>query len=107
MLTPGERFPEVDLFNAQDKLIHLLTLGIQGYLWTGVGIKSQPVGSHRKRAWINFLVFGLLIGIVFESLQQIIPNRSFEWTDMIVNAIGGYLGFLAYFKWPSIKFILD
>jgi glycopeptide antibiotics resistance protein len=56
---------------------------------------------------INFILFGILTGIILEGLQYFIPNRNFDIIDMIVNEIGGILGFLAYFKIPATKFGLD
>lgn len=107
MLTPGERFPEVDLFDLQDKVIHWGVFLIQGYLWSGVGIQSTSKTQNTWRVLLNFLIFGIGVGIVFEFAQLYIPNRSFDWMDLIVNAIGGISGLLAFFKWPTIKFILE
>jgi VanZ family protein len=107
MLTPGTKLPDVDLFDFQDKAVHLLCFLIQGYLWSGIGVNKNQVSVKNPTIWKNFVFFGILPGIGLESLQQIIPNRSFELMDMIVNAFGASLGFLLYFKWPFIKFILD
>jgi VanZ family protein len=107
MLTPGKDLPEVNFFDFQDKFIHLFCFSIQAYLWAGVGIKKNEQLSKSTRLWINFLGFGILVGILLETIQQAIPNRSFEWMDLLVNVVGGVLGFFAYLKWPSIKFILD
>jgi VanZ family protein len=107
MLSPGTSFPEVDLFDLQDKLIHLVCFFIQAYLWCGIGVEKSNKGRLNKRVWINFLLFGILIGAVFETAQYYIPFRSFDWMDMTVNMIGGILGLLGYLKWPTIKFILD
>jgi VanZ family protein len=107
MLTPGEKIPEVDLFNFQDKAVHLISFFLQAYLWTGVGIKKEKINYKNPTIWRNFLLFGILCGIVFEFAQQFIPNRSFEITDMISNAIGACLGLLGYLKWPFIKYILE
>ncbi len=107
MLTPGEKFPEVDLFNLQDKVIHLGVFMVQSYLWCGVGINKVDQSLKNSKVLSNFLVFGLIIGGILEFAQLYIPNRSFEWMDLIVNAIGGVIGLLVYLKWPSIKFILD
>ncbi len=52
---------------------------------------------------VNFIIFGISAGIVLESFQYFIPNRNFDFIDMIVNEIGGILGFLAYFKIPTTK----
>jgi len=107
MLTPGKHLPEVSLFDFQDKFIHLICFMIQSYLWSGIGIKKVEQRAKRTRLWFNFLSYGISVGILLETLQVAIPNRSFEWTDMIVNLIGGIFGFLAYLRWPSIKFILE
>ncbi|RIW13679.1 VanZ family protein [Algoriphagus lacus] len=107
MLTPGTKLPEVDLFDFQDKAVHLICFFIQGYLWSGVGVKKQEAIKSNPRIWKNFIVYGLLAGIILESLQQFIPNRSFELMDMIVNGLGASLGLLGYLKWPFIKFILE
>lgn len=107
MLTPGTKLPEVDLFNYQDKVIHLGAFTLQGYLWSGVGVQKGKVSYKNPIVWRNFLVFGIAFGAGFETLQQFIPNRSFEITDMIFNALGACLGLVGYLKWPFIKYILD
>jgi VanZ family protein len=107
MLTPGTKLPDVDLFDFQDKAVHLICFFIQGYLWSGVGIGKNEVSIKNPSIWKNFIYYGLLAGIGLESLQQFIPNRSFDLMDMIVNGIGSSIGMIAYFKWPFIKFILD
>ena len=107
MLTPGTELPEVDLFDSQDKAVHLICFTIQAYLWAGVGVKDVKNNRFQPRVWINFLVFGILAGILLEFIQRYIPNRSFDWLDMLVNVIGGILGLFVYFKWPTIKYILD
>lgn len=107
MLTPGTELPEVDLFNFQDKVIHLLTFAVQGYLWSGIGIQKDQVFLKNPKIQRNFFLFGILIGVFLESLQQFIPNRSFEFMDMMANALGASLGLVGYLKWPFIKYILD
>lgn len=107
MLSPGTTFPDVDMFNFQDKAVHWLVFTIQAYLWTGVGIKEKVHLHPRKRIWFNFLVFGLGTGVILEYSQQFIPFRSYEIMDMIVNMIGAFSGLGLYFKWPSIKMILE
>lgn len=107
MLTPGTKFPEIDLFDFQDKAVHLICFFLQGYLWSGVGIK-KGMGTYKNPiVWRNFLLFGIGCGIGFEFLQQYIPYRSFDLVDMIANALGACLGLVGYLKWPFIKYILD
>lgn len=107
MLTPGTKLPDVDLFDFQDKAVHLICFFLQGYLWSGVGVDRAQISIKNPRIWRNFILFGLAYGVVLESLQQFVPFRSFELMDMIVNGLGASLGLLGYFKWPSIKYILE
>jgi VanZ family protein len=107
MLSPGTTFPEVALFNFQDKLIHWLAFAIQGYLWSGVGQKTKNPKLSSPKIWINFLVFGVGLGVILEFSQQFIPFRTYDYIDMIVNVIGAFSGLLIYFKVPSIKYILE
>lgn len=107
MLSPGEKIPEIDLFNFQDKAVHLISFFIQTYLWTGVGIKKGKTNYKNPSIWRNFILFGLIFGLGFEFSQQFIPNRSFDIVDIVANAIGASLGLLGYLKWPFIKYILE
>jgi VanZ family protein len=107
MLTPGEQIPEVDLFDFQDKAVHVVSFFLLAYLWCGIGIKKEQINYKNPRIWLNFLLYGVLSAIGFELLQQYIPNRSFEIMDMIANAMGASLGLLGYLKWPFIKYILE
>lgn len=107
MLTPGDKFPEADLFNFQDKVIHFICFGLLSFLWCGVGIDSKISPKPKKRILINYLIFGILAGIILEFLQRYIPFRSFDYMDMIVNEIGGLAGLIAYLKIPIKKFSLD
>ncbi len=107
MLTPGDKFPEADFFNFQDKLIHFICFGLLSFLWCGVGIDSKTFPKPKKRILINYLVFGILAGIILEVLQRFIPFRSFDYLDMIFNEIGGLAGLIAYLLIPIKKFSLD
>jgi len=107
MLTPGDKFPDAQFFDLQDKLIHVICFAGLSFLWTGVGIKKQELPLGKNRLIINFILFGLIAGIVLEYAQKFIPFRTFDFMDMIVNEIGGILGLLGYFKIPLAKMHLD
>ena len=110
MLSPGDRFPEVDVFDFQDKLIHWVLFVIQTFLWSRVKLGESPSINQSQKEVIMFLVFGLATGIILEYAQQFIPFRSFDYWDMITNVIGSLSGFLIYRKyrkWLSNKFILE
>ncbi len=106
MLTPGNNFPDAT-FNFEDKLIHFICFGTLSFLWCGVGVKRAFVNGLQGRVLRNYLIFGVAAGIVLECAQLVIPFRSFDFIDMIVNEIGGIAGLLAYFKIPTSKIGLD
>jgi VanZ family protein len=107
MLTPGDKFPDADYFEFQDKLIHIISFGGLSFLWCGVGIKKNELPKGKARLILNFIIFGLLAGVGLEFAQKLIPYRSFDIMDMIVNEIGGILGLLGYFKIPTTLLHLD
>lgn len=106
MLTPGENFPE-QTFQAEDKLVHFICFGTLSFLWCGVGIKRAEVSGIQGRLLVNFIIFGIAAGVILETAQQFVPNRTFDYMDMIVNLIGGFSGLLAYFKIPTARIGLD
>lgn len=103
MLTPGNKFPEADLFNFQDKAIHFICFAVLSYLWCGVRWNFFLDLSPKNTLTLNYLVFGFAAGIIFEFLQCYIPFRSFEVSDIIFNELGGITGLLAHLKFPIEK----
>jgi VanZ family protein len=107
MLTPGSSLPEVSVIIFQDKLIHFVIFFILSYLSLGLGIREKKEVWRKKRLWINFLLIALLPSIGLETAQHLIPFRSFDLNDLIVNLLGIFSGLFAYFYRPSCKYILD
>jgi VanZ family protein len=107
MLTPGSSLPEVSVFSFQDKLIHFVLFFVLSYLSAGLGIRGKKEVWRTKRLWINFLLLAFLPGIGLETAQQLIPYRSFDLNDLIVNVLGIFSGLFGYLYCPSCKFILD
>ncbi len=94
MLTPGDQFPEVDYFSLQDKLIHVICFAVLSFIWAGV---REPIfRDSSKGRRLNFLIFGLLLGILLEAAQTQVPNRTFDLYDILANIIGGSLGILTF-----------
>jgi len=103
ILSPGDSLPEVEVFSFQDKFIHFICFSILSFLWCGVGIKPEEKGVLSKKIKFNFLIFGILAGIILEFLQLFVPFRTFDYLDMAVNEIGGIAGLFAYIKLPVTK----
>jgi len=107
MLTPGSSLPEVSVFSFQDKLIHFALFFILAYLSVGLGIGEKKEIWQTKRLWMNFLGFAVLPSIGLETAQHLIPFRSFDLNDLIINVLGIFSGLFGYLYRPSCKFILD
>ena len=107
MLTPGSSLPEVSVFSFQDKLIHFILFFVLAYLAVGLGIREKQEIWRSKRLWMNFLGLALLPSVGLETAQHLIPYRSFDLNDLIVNVLGVFSGLFAYLYRPSCKFILD
>ena len=107
MLTPGSSLPEVSVFSFQDKLIHFILFFVLAYLAVGLGIREKKEVWRNKRLWMNFLGFAVLPSIGLETAQHLIPFRSFDLNDLIVNALGIFSGLFGYLYRPSCKYILD
>jgi len=101
MLTPGDKFPEVDYFSFQDKLIHIICFGVLSFIWAG--IKEPIFQNNRTGRRLNFLIFGLLLGLILELAQTQVPNRTFDIYDMVANILGGGLGILTYLNISKSK----
>jgi VanZ family protein len=107
MLTPGSSLPEVSVLSFQDKLIHFVIFFVLAYLSAGLGIREKKEVWRKKRLWINILLIALFPSIGLETAQHLIPYRSFDLNDLIVNVLGIISGLFGYLYLPSCKFILD
>ena len=107
MLTPGSSLPEVSVLSFQDKLIHFVIFFILSYLSLGLGIREKKEVWRKRRLWINFILIALVPSIGLETAQHLIPYRTFDLNDLIVNVLGIFSGLFAYLYRPSCKFILD
>lgn len=58
--------------------------------------------SNKRLTWQ--LILGVVIfSFVIELLQQLIPNRSFEWYDLLANSLGAIAGgFIAQLVKPFL-----
>ena len=107
MLTPGTAFPDVSVVSFQDKIIHFIIFFVLAYLGTGVGIHKKVEVWRKKRIWLNFMLLAFIPSIILETAQHLIPNRSFELNDLIINVLSVISGLFGYLYRPSCKFILD
>jgi VanZ family protein len=90
---PGARLPEKDLqLVSMDKLAHVGMFMIQCFLLVVGFIKQQNNSYLRRNAMQMSLVVSVFYGISIELIQMALPERSFEFLDIISDSIGAFLG---------------
>ncbi|TFV94390.1 VanZ family protein [Algoriphagus kandeliae] len=97
MLTPGDRLPEINAFDFQDKVIHTICFLVLSFIWAGVSSNHLKKGK-KSINWLIFIPLAIIPSVAFEIGQLWIPNRSFDWWDLVFNQLGIWLGLFGYFK---------
>ncbi len=89
----------------QDKIAHLAAYFVMGVLaWTAV--------TTMKRK-LYLLFFSILLGVVLELVQELVPGRSMDIADAAANTAGVVLAYLVcrfcaeYVGWRRLKPIHD
>ena len=73
-----------------EERIHFVEYGIMaGLIYRAVSIDVKNVN-----AYILACVLNALLGWVDEIIQYFLPNRYFDWHDVLFNALGGILGLM-------------
>lgn len=88
-LLPGNKLPS-DLI--WDKAGHFIAY---------CGLAGICRFASNKRATWQLIISVIIFSFIIELLQQLIPNRSFEWYDLLANGLGAISGgFIAHFIKP-------
>ena len=93
--------PQIDLsfnFVAPDKASHFAAYGLLSILIGWGFFKKQDDGSIKAMSTKSFFIivaFGFFYGVLMELMQYLfLPNRYFEYGDMLANLIGSFFGLL-------------
>lgn len=62
-----------------------------------------PVVSRRGRKWYNAWLLGFTLSLGIETIQLIFKVGSFDVDDLLLNTVGGILGFFLYKKVQKIR----
>ena len=80
-----------------DYLIHLLVMLPLPVL---IGFSLRNLSGN----WVRVLVLGLLIVVLCEGVQLLIPYRTFNINDLIANGVGALIGLIpALLIWHRYK----
>lgn len=98
---PGSAFPKESWLDKIwfDKWVHLGIFSIMVALLCWAAYKRNTQRNKIKGYFILYGVICLAYGIAIEYVQKhFIPNRSFDFTDIIADGMGSLLGLLYSMK---------
>jgi VanZ family protein len=72
--------------------IHILEYAVLGWLL----VKDLNRKNRRIKAFFTACIYCIIVGILDELLQAILPYRVFDWRDIIFNGLGGGWGIILY-----------
>lgn len=94
-LTPGEKLPEVGIFQI-DKLVHFFVFALLMFL-AAYGLKKLfLVRNIKGNIILVSAIYSFGVGVMVEILQLFVPNRSFSVADIIANSIGTGIGYFVF-----------
>ena len=95
---PGDKFPEDELFNIfqVDKVIHIGLFTLMVVLWSLPFISRVGDSDRLANIFIGVALAFVFYGILIEFIQgNFISNRTMGIDDMIADALGCGVGFIA------------
>lgn len=94
-LTPGKNMPETSLWQdllSFDKVAHFFIFAVLVFLMI-IGLSKQYRYLLLRRKAISIsLITAIVYGILIEIIQHTIPGRAFEFSDIMANTIGCFMG---------------
>ncbi|MCM8780494.1 MAG: VanZ family protein [Candidatus Omnitrophica bacterium] len=90
---PGNQLP--DLFLGQDIIFHIIEYGIFALFISRALKHSLPKQSYLKRIFFSCIMLSVY-AITDEIHQAGVPYRDASVWDVVVDAIGGFVGSLVY-----------
>lgn len=76
-----------------DKIVHTGMYGLLALLMIVGFLKQRSSNYIRFNAIRLSVIITTMYGISIEIVQSFIPERGFDWVDMIANTIGAFIGF--------------
>jgi VanZ family protein len=95
---PGSVLPKERWFDKLwlDKWVHIGLFCVMTVLWCWVSTRNS---DKNIRLFVQIAFYFLLYGIAMELVQKyFIPNRSFDFKDMIADTVGIIVGLLFSIK---------
>ena len=95
LCTPGSKLPKIS-WNEKlwlDKWAHIFLFLVLVFVWCRIFWRTTST-IRNKNIFIMITIFAVIYGIGMELIQHyFIPFRSFDYGDMIADAIGSIAGY--------------
>lgn len=92
-------------FGGSDKVVHVLIYGFLATLL--MRAFRQPDGATPGIHPAKVILVATALGLAEECVQAGNPNRSFEWADLLADAIGATLAAISYRHWSRWRSFLE
>jgi VanZ family protein len=87
---PGDSFPEITL-DFGDKIVHVFLYFLL-MIFTYISFAEQKIADLKDNLLIYSFIFTVLYGITDEIHQYFVPNRLFDFYDIVANTAGAAVG---------------
>ena len=94
---PGSAFPTEDWFSKVqfDKWVHAGLFAVLVVCWCWGLMRLQKKKEKWGQLFIGITILATLYGVGMEFFQKYcVPNRSFDFWDIVADAVGTYAGYL-------------
>ena len=96
ILSPGDKLPSAAKIPGLDKIAHFGLFAGLLFLWNRAW--NNEKNQSKKTIFItNYLVFGLIFAILVELIQQVVPDRAFDYLDIAANLTGSAAGTVCFY----------
>jgi len=98
---PGSKLPKITWQDKiwLDKWVHIFLFMILVILWSMAYSHKKNIPDGGRKIFFQLMIAGCLYGILMELVQKyFIPFRSFDFGDIIADAIGCVVGYFFSIK---------
>ena len=99
LVLPGSSFPKEDWLSKIwfDKWVHIGLFAIMTFLWCRIRYPGFTGELQRKKILYYVAIAVIAYGVAMEFIQQFfVANRSFDYGDIVADALGSYAGYFLY-----------